>query len=964
MRAINIEISYDGIFRRTPYVRQGENGTTTLYLVLPTDYQGYKYVIVFQPVTGDPISTVELTPDGNHIISYVLTSVLTAAVGNVGVQLDCYDVDDNLIKSAESEFEVKPSLGGAGDVLPTDYVPWYVLTADKATEATEAADYIAGVLPDLTLQIEEATELQNTLTSTTIPNATSINTTLTDTTIPNATSINTTLTDTTIPNAQIINTTLTETTTPSATLINSTLADTTIPNANSINSTLTDATIPNATSINSTLTVTTIPAATSINTTLTTVTTPAATSINNTLVNTTTPAATSINSTLVNTTTPAATSINNTLTNTTIPLAQATETSLNLAIAAGSVDTLQEKVGTIQGEIEGIEDTILQMNPNGDAKITVTSFDTVNSLPKNAAQAGLGVVQEGMTAQQIVINGDFSAGMTGWSVYGGFTPTVANKEISFTVLSQYGAIYNNLAGLRVGDKIYCSVIFKANSALVKATVRQRLAPYNQIVTLAHSASGEYIKKSAIATLTDLTSAYSLEVRDERASDWAEIKVKEAKVVNLTAIAKHAATLSQADAMLLDYFSGTQSAVTGRVRSVGKNLFDKSRVIAGYYVNVNTGALAGSATYYASDYIAIKPNATYFQNGRSESGTAENAFYDSNKNYISGAAIGISLTFTTPMNAKYVRVSISISRNLDTFQLELGTVATTYESYRKTESYTKPMPLRRLPNTTLDDVTNGKHTKRVSEWANVTGTSFASIDNATYTNVSVVKTTAFSFATAGTTAIDNSIIYRDKNGVVLAEVAQADIDNLASIGKFYYHTDKTVWRILAKGSDDIATARTALGTETMIYQLATPVITENVSSGTLLAYPSGTVYWEPVIADVAIYATGASILNTGYPISTLESIYKIDLVTGEQTPLDVASATIASGGLSFTHTGLSDGDLVGFTYYFAHALPYGENDYTYYDSRETAIDTVTAKVYRYRPVVTNGVVVSWALTEVV
>lgn len=31
---------------------------------------------------------------------------------------------------------------------------------------------------------------------------------------------------------------------------------------------------------------------------------------------------------------------------------------------------------------------------------------------------------------------------------------------------------------------------------------------------------------------------------------------------------------------------------------------------------------------------------------------------------------------------------------------------------------------------------------------------------------------------------------------------------------------------------------------------------------------------------------------------------------------------------------------------------------------TAIDTVTAKVYRWRPVVTNGAIASWALTEVV
>lgn len=234
MRSINLEVNYDGTFRRTPYLRQGETGTSTIYLTLPTEFQGYSYVIVFQPVTGDPISTEELTPDENQIISYVLTAVFTAEIGTIGVELTCYDESDNLVKSAEMSIEVKESLSGAGDVIPTDYVPWYVLTAQKASEAEEDAEYIAGILPVLEPQISAATAINNTLINTTIPAATAINGTLTDTTIPNAQSINDTLSTPvtgTTALANAINTTLTNTTTPAAQAINTTLTNTTIPAA-------------------------------------------------------------------------------------------------------------------------------------------------------------------------------------------------------------------------------------------------------------------------------------------------------------------------------------------------------------------------------------------------------------------------------------------------------------------------------------------------------------------------------------------------------------------------------------------------------------------------------------------------------------------------------------------------------------------------------------------------------------
>lgn len=101
------------------------------------------------------------------------------------------------------------------------------------------------------------------------------------------------------------------------------------------------------------------------------------------------------------------------------------------------------------------------------------------------------------------------------------------------------------------------------------------------------------------------------------------------------------------------------------------------------------------------------------------------------------------------------------------------------------------------------------------------TGYDSIDTTTYTNVDVVKTTAITPAIAGTIGIDGIAIVKNSSNVQLSEIAQASIDNLASVGKFYYHTDKTIWLVVEKGLyTNIALARTGLGTTTVYYKFGT------------------------------------------------------------------------------------------------------------------------------------------------
>lgn len=119
-------------------------------------------------------------------------------------------------------------------------------------------------------------------------------------------------------------------------------------------------------------------------------------------------------------------------------------------------------------------------------------------------------------------------------------------------------------------------------------------------------------------------------------------------------------------------------------STGKNLFDKSTVTMGYYVDGNSGELYKNDYFWTSDFIKVKPNTTYTLRYKNQSSQ-----YDANKNPL-GAALttGYSDTKTAPSisattlpETKYVRICGG-NAQLDTDQFEIGGNFTTYEAFSK------------------------------------------------------------------------------------------------------------------------------------------------------------------------------------------------------------------------------------------------------------------------------------------
>ncbi len=126
-------------------------------------------------------------------------------------------------------------------------------------------------------------------------------------------------------------------------------------------------------------------------------------------------------------------------------------------------------------------------------------------------------------------------------------------------------------------------------------------------------------------------------------------------------------------------------------SLFKNLFDKTAITVGSYIDHTTGqAVPITGGYNASNFIPLTPGKTYTKNKVNQF-----AFYDEAKKYVSGLTDG-TFTFKVPVGVTYVRFTV-VDGDVQTFQLEEGSKQTNNSEYqlvhdtttisRKDNSYT-------------------------------------------------------------------------------------------------------------------------------------------------------------------------------------------------------------------------------------------------------------------------------------
>ena len=133
----DILIDLDSIDVKSLYddtvIRQGENNASQLVITLNEEFTGYQYLLNFQLNHEVPYNSQEVTPvDG--VITFPLINTLTFASGNLKCELQAYDVNNTLVKSAVFVFRIIPAITGTPIILPPEYAAFLDLGEPESTD--------------------------------------------------------------------------------------------------------------------------------------------------------------------------------------------------------------------------------------------------------------------------------------------------------------------------------------------------------------------------------------------------------------------------------------------------------------------------------------------------------------------------------------------------------------------------------------------------------------------------------------------------------------------------------------------------------------------------------------------------------------------------------------------------------------------------------------------------------------
>lgn len=502
---------------------------------------------------------------------------------------------------------------------------------------------------------------------------------------------------------------------------------------------------------------------------------------------------------------------------------------------------------TLKDRLDAVDGDIVKSKFSAPATATAPIISLPSTVVKGKMEGSL----KGNTLYNAVVNGDFSNGTNRWNIQQG-THTVNNKIYS-SVGNGSGvnvqALQETKIPYKTGNKIFVKYTFRLTNASctsVKAFITDKSGsnPRDIFILPSPTQNQIYTMYGVVSCTIDSTNIRIFIRHTYPDAVTANGKVMEVDgnvgvfAIPITGTPYENWTADQINTMIDGYWEGLGGTSEVGVRAIGKNLFDKSKVTLNFQINGSTGLISASPVNSATDFIKVKPNTQYtLSGGREGGGTAGNAYYDSNKNYISGFTQNLSATtITTPSNCAYIRSSIT-STKVDTFILNEGSTALPYEPYTETELFA-PVKLNRLPNNVADEFTlDGRYIQRTAE-----------------------KTS--------------------QSGVV-------NYADMATGGSFIAQLADGTMQTGVKGATLTATATK------IIYQLATPIETQYPASN-LIAEPSGTIYVDSAVTLTKQYKTGISVTNK---IKSLNSVFMVN--ENVKTPINLSLVSVASDGMSLT-----------------------------------------------------------------
>jgi hypothetical protein len=628
-----------------------------------------------------------------------------------------------------------------------------------------------------------------------------------------------------------------------------------------------------------------------------------------------------------------------------------------------AVDPIIEDVSDHETRIDSVELAIVQQGQDlASVKQTLQQgngatldFSGIGTVALDARATGrANPTIEGLTATQLVTNGDFSQGTTGWE---GVTSSLTESGKVLTVTgdgvdAQPKAV-QLIGKLISGDKWFISVprVRVTNSLCTRLTVRwygsRTTGTVVTVNDIASPTENIWYDLSGISTVTNQYGSLRLQIEHfyYSASD-ATGKVMEidgnygVSAFNLTSIfgAGNEPDLETCQKLFSNYFDGTKSIpMPARVRSVGKNLWNPK------LVTTVTDTGSGSVNIWnEGDTVRIRgtlgDTGRTFIIGNGYEGLTGVGASPSSLPYITGAGqfrysehnsrslptrIYYDGTFTTLSPSTTITVTKGIQgfgyygdgfANIDwTFkiQLELGSTATPYEPYQDSTLYIADNEEVRSVQAVSDtiSVVNGEHmlTKKIS-----TPVSVASGVEVNVTNYPTAKTG----------------------------------------GKFAVELTDSGTQIGVIGTDSTS------GAGMLRFELAKPLTTPLTTSGILQAKQKGTVYYEPYYEGS--HQTNASSQITLPYEGTIEAVYGYDENFDEYL-LDSSEYSLT--GTTLTIIGAVENEV--FFVQMSRSEPLApEMEVNVINNEQVIADTANGKFYKLVPTITNGSLVSQTPVEVV
>ena len=617
--------------------------------------------------------------------------------------------------------------------------------------------------------------------------------------------------------------------------------------------------------------------------------------------------------------------------------------------------------GQLDGDIAGNlanEINSIKADLNAPAYAPAVEMNSnVVSLPNNAVDGKLGIGLKGLTAVNLLGDlGDCEKDSNGDGLADGLSKSMPNDVVCSLDASwkAHGNVSQKISGVNLNDRF---VSYNLDKTIRNNNV-YLLVSSGKIVKTSGSGAGANIqfgyiedgkwynglggaisrtinlstsprtifhkfKTSGTATNTPVRiyCGYTSGITDETIDYWFD----GVALYDLTALGLADLTEQQL-AEKPSFVNNMQSSIgSQRIKSVGKNLFDKNKVFVlnpthTQLVSIDeTGFTAKNIK--GSDFIGYvfptKIGKTYALNYNSSSEVAcfiySDVLWGSTINYTRRYA-GVSFTAKSNLTTVgfYFKESVNLNpTKVSNIQIEEGSTATSYEPYKENKSYVvakdkddKIAELCSLPNGVKDEVKDGKLIKRVGKTilnGSEPWTLESNIPNMVNTacfflNMGLCKNKAY--VISDNFIYDENLYDKDIEGIAISQNRVLHIKILKSK---LYTTDTPSFKAWLQANPT-----------TVYYELAEPYELP-VKQPSVQGYKDGTVIFDTVIPEVGFYTTKAMSKHPDQKIASIDCLYKVDRETGYKTSLDASKCVIASDKLSFTHADLKSGDLCDWDY---------------------------------------------------